>query len=85
MLKVDAKEVARKQIPHTIPFLVTIDDTFDIGSDLRTPVDNKDYQVPFRFTGKISKLTFKLEEPKETAEGQKLLKQKIQAARNASQ
>ena len=28
--------------------------------DTRTPVDDKDYQVPFRFTGKIDKLTFKL-------------------------
>jgi arylsulfatase len=60
VLKVDGKEVANKKVPHTIPFLVTIDETFDIGSDLRTPVDDKDYQVPFRFTGKIAKLTFKL-------------------------
>jgi arylsulfatase len=39
---------------------MTIDETFDVGSDLRTPVDDKDYQVPFRFTGKIGKLTFRL-------------------------
>ena len=25
-----------------------------------TPVDDKDYQVPFRFTGKLDKLTVKL-------------------------
>jgi arylsulfatase len=60
VLKVDGQEVATKKVPHTIPFLMTIDETFDIGSDLRTPVDDKDYQVPFRFTGKIAKLTFKL-------------------------
>src|SRR5262249_33715978 len=60
VLKVDGKEAASKKVPHTIPFLMTIDETFDIGSDLRTPVDEKDYQVPFRFTGKIAKLTFKL-------------------------
>jgi arylsulfatase len=37
-----------------------IDETFDVGLDTRTPVDDRDYQVPFRFTGKINKVTFKL-------------------------
>jgi arylsulfatase len=31
------------------------DETFDVGTDTGTPVDDKDYQVPFRFTGKLSK------------------------------
>jgi len=39
---------------------MTIDETFDIGMDTRTPVDDHDYQVPFTFTGKIARLTFKL-------------------------
>ena len=60
VLKVDGKEVASQKIPHTIPFLMTIDETFDVGVDTRTPVDDKDYQVPFRFTGKLDKLTVKL-------------------------
>ena len=59
-LKVDDKEVAAKNVPHTIPFLMAIDETFDVGIDTRTPVDDKDYQVPFRFTGKLNKLTIKL-------------------------
>jgi arylsulfatase A-like enzyme len=33
---------------------------FNVGVDTGTPVDDKDYQVPFRFTGKIHKLTVKL-------------------------
>jgi hypothetical protein len=57
---VDDKEVANKKVPHTIPALMTIDETFDVGVDTRTSVDDKDYQVPFRFTGKLNKLTFKL-------------------------
>ena len=61
VLSVDGKEVASKKIPHTIPFLLTIDETFDVGVDTRTRVDDKDYQVPFRFTGKLDKLTIKLE------------------------
>ena len=39
---------------------MSIDETFDVGIDTRTPVDDKDYQVPFEFTGKITKLTVKL-------------------------
>jgi arylsulfatase len=60
VLKVDGKEVATKKIEHTIPFLVPADETFDVGVDTRTPVNDKDYQVPFAFTGTIDKLTFKL-------------------------
>jgi len=59
VLTVDGKELARKTIPHTIPFLMAIDESFDIGSDTRTGV-NEDYKLPFRFTGTINKLTFKL-------------------------
>jgi arylsulfatase A-like enzyme len=60
VLKVDDKEVATSKVPHTVPFIMTVDETFDVGIDSRTPVDDKDYQVPFRFTGKLDKLTFKL-------------------------
>jgi Sulfatase len=59
VLTVDGKELARKTIPHTIPLLMSIDETFDVGIDTRTAVDDS-YNVPFRFTGTISKLTFKL-------------------------
>jgi arylsulfatase len=39
--------------------MMTIDETFDIGVDTRTGVDDS-YKLPFRFTGTIDKLTFKL-------------------------
>jgi arylsulfatase A-like enzyme len=60
VLSVDGKEVARKAIPHTIPALMTIDESFDVGVDTRTGVDDNDYQPPFRFTGKLVKLTVNL-------------------------
>ena len=60
VLRVDGKDVANHSIAHTTPVLLTIDETFDIGSDTRTPVDDADYQVPFPFTGTISKVDFKL-------------------------
>jgi arylsulfatase len=59
VLTVDGKEFARKTIPHTIPLLMSIDETFDVGIDTRTAVDDS-YNVPFRFTGTINKLTFNL-------------------------
>jgi arylsulfatase len=71
VLKVDGQDVASKTIPHTTPFIMTIDETFDVGVDTRTSVDDKDYQVPFRFTGKIDKLTFKLGPEQLAAEDQK--------------
>jgi arylsulfatase len=59
VLTVDGKELARKTIPHTIPLLMSIDETFDVGVDTRTAVDDS-YAVPFPFTGTINKLTFNL-------------------------
>jgi len=59
VLSVDGKELAKKTIEHSIPLMMTIDETFDIGSDTRSGVDES-YQLPFRFTGTIDKLTFKL-------------------------
>ena len=83
VLSVDGKEVANQKIPHTIPALLTIDESFDVGVDTRTGVDDKDYKLPFRFTGKLGKVTFKLIPP--TPEEEKQLKQKTQAAKNAAQ
>ena len=83
VLSVDGKEVASKTIPHTTPFVETIDETFDVGVDTRTGVDDKDYQLPFRFTGKVDKLTVKLV-PLKAAE-EKLLQQKAQDTRNKAQ
>jgi arylsulfatase A-like enzyme len=60
VLSVDGKEVASKTIPHTVPAIMTIDESFDVGVDTRTGVDDKDYKPPFRFTGKLDKLTIKL-------------------------
>ena len=60
VLSVDGKEVDRKTIPHTIPVLMSIDETLDIGVDTRTPVDDLEYRVPFRFQGTIDKLTYNL-------------------------
>jgi arylsulfatase A-like enzyme len=82
VLKVDGKEVAKAKVPHTIPFLMAIDETFDVGVDTRTPVDDKDYQVPFRFTGKLSKLTIKLGPEQLAAEDQKAMQEALVKAKD---
>jgi arylsulfatase len=60
VMTVDGKEVARQQIPNSIPFIMTLDETFDVGVDTRTGLDDKDYKLPFRFNGSIDKLTVQL-------------------------
>ncbi|MGB8575556.1 MAG: hypothetical protein WCD56_03190, partial [Pseudolabrys sp.] len=63
VLSVDGKEVARNSMEHTTPITFPEDETFDIGQDTRTGVALVEYRydAPFKFTGKINKLTFKLE------------------------
>jgi arylsulfatase A-like enzyme len=84
-LKVDGKVVATKKMERTLPLILQWDETFDIGADTGTPVDDKDYQVPFRFTGKLNKLTLKIDRPKLTAEEEKLLLEKAQRNNAASE
>ena len=73
-LKVDGKLVATQTLDHTVPLTMPWDETFDVGSDTGTPVDDQDYQVPFRFTGTIDKLTVSLDEPKLTPTDMQKLK-----------
>ena len=60
VLSVDGKEVASKTIPNTVPFTFGVDESFDIGSDTGTPVEDKEYQTPFTFNGTLNKLTIQL-------------------------
>ena len=47
-------------MPHTIPIIMSIDETMDVGIDTRTGVDDFEYELPFDFTGTIDKLTIKI-------------------------
>jgi len=60
VLKVDGQVVDTHKQPNSIAFLQVADETFDVGVDTRTSVNEKDYQVPFAFNGTINKLTFNL-------------------------
>src|SRR6185295_2578224 len=61
VLKVDGQTVATGKQPNSIAFLEVADETFDVGVDSRTGVNDSDYQAPFEFDGSIEKVTVKLE------------------------
>jgi len=69
VLSVDGKEVARNTLDHSTPITFPEDETFDVGQDTYTGVALLEYRydVPFKFTGKIDNLIFKLE-PEQHAE-----------------
>jgi arylsulfatase len=72
VLSVDGKVAAENTLEHTTPITFPEDETFDIGQDTRTGVALLEYRydVPFKFTGKIDKLTFKVEaEPEAQTRG----------------
>ena len=76
---VDGKEMARKTIEHTIPLLLTIDETFDVGVDTRTGVDDS-YTLPFRFTGTINRLDVRLGKSQLSAEEERARAQVVALA-----
>ena len=72
-LKVDGKAVQSITMPRTLPMILQWDESFDIGSDTLTGVNDADYKPPFKFTGKLNKLTIKVDRPQLSAEDIKKL------------
>ncbi len=62
---VNDKKVAEGRIEHTQPMAFSADEGADVGEDGETPVV-EDYGVPapYKFTGKIDKVTIDLKETK---------------------
>src|SRR4029453_15774292 len=69
VLSVDGKEEDRKSIEHAPPGAFPEDESFDVGMDTRSGVAMLEYRYdpPFKFTGKIKKLTFNLKRKIKTA------------------
>jgi arylsulfatase len=74
-LKIDGKVVSTQKMERTIPLILQWDENFDVGADTGTPVNDADYQVPYRFTGKLNKLTLTIDRPQLTPEDIKKLEQ----------
>lgn len=62
-LKVDGKVVATQKMEKTVPMILQWDESFDVGSDTLTGVNDADYQPPFPLTAKLNKLTIKIDRP----------------------
>jgi hypothetical protein len=70
-----------RRYPPNFGGVIKEDATFDIGSDTRTTVDDS-YKLPFRFTGKIDKLTYKLGPEQMTNDEQKRIRHAMERARD---
>ncbi len=79
-LKVDGKVVATKQMEKTIPIILQWDESFDIGSDTITGVNDADYLPPFPLTARLNKLTIKIDRPQLSPEDIKTLQAGMQKA-----
>jgi arylsulfatase len=62
-LKVDGKVVATKKMDKTLGMILQWDESFDVGSDTLTGVNDADYKPPFPLTAKLNKLTIELDRP----------------------
>ena len=73
MLKVDGKVVDTKKMEKTLPMILQWDESFDIGSDTLTGVNDDDYKPPFALTAKLNKLTLTVDRPRLSPEDIKKL------------
>jgi arylsulfatase len=67
----------------TLPMILQWDESFDIGSDTLTGVNDDDYQPPFTFTGKLNKLTIKVNRPQLSPADIKTLEEGMKRAADA--
>lgn len=81
VMAVDGRVMATQKIEHTIPFLMSLDESLDIGIDTRTPVDDS-YKLPFHFGGTINKVTYKIGREQLTASDHKVMERALAAARD---
>jgi len=82
-LKVDGKVVDTKRMEKTIPIILQWDESFDIGSDTITGVNDDDYLPPFPLTAKLNKLTINIDRPQLSPADIKKLEEGMKGARDA--
>ncbi|MGN6643747.1 MAG: sulfatase-like hydrolase/transferase, partial [Verrucomicrobiota bacterium] len=82
-LKVDGKDFVTKTMEKTLPITLQWDESFDIGSDTLTGVNDADYQPPFALTAKLNKLTIKVDRPELSPEDIKKLEAGMKATADA--
>jgi arylsulfatase A-like enzyme len=83
VLKVDGKEVATQKLEKSLPMILQWDESFDIGSDTLTGVNDADYKPPFALTAKLNTLTIKIDRPQLTPADIQQLEEGMQKAADA--
>lgn len=66
VLKVDGVAVATRRMERTLPMILQWDESFDIGSDTLTGVNDADYRPPFKLGSKLNTLTINVDRPQLT-------------------
>ena len=79
VLTVDGKVLSQQKMDHTIPFIMALDESMDIGMDTRTPVDES-YKLPFKFSGTINKVTYHIGPEQLTAADREKMAKKLAIA-----
>jgi arylsulfatase len=74
-LIVDGVVVDEKHMEKTIPIILQWDESFDIGSDTITGVNDADYLPPFPLTATLDKLTITIDRPQLSEEDIKKLQE----------
>ena len=69
----DGKVVQTQTMERTLPMILQWDESFDVGSDTLTGVNDADYKPPFPLTARLNKLTITVDRPKLTEEDIKKL------------
>ena len=59
----DGKVVQTLKMEKTLPMILQWDESFDIGSDTLTGVNDADYTPPFALTAELNKLTITVDRP----------------------
>jgi arylsulfatase len=62
-LKVDGKVAATQKMERSMPMILQWDESFDVGSDSLTGVNDADYSPPFPLKAELIKLTLKVSRP----------------------
>jgi arylsulfatase len=83
VLKVDGKEVQTIKMERTLPMTLQWDESFDIGSDTLTGVNDADYLPPFTLTAKLNKLTINVDRPQLSPADIKKLEEGMKQAADA--
>jgi len=55
--------VATEKLERTLPMILQWDESFDIGSDTLTGVNDADYKPPFTLAANLNKLTLTVDRP----------------------